>query len=194
LSPNVHFVGTEVDQASVDCALENVKQNRLQARVQVVKVEAEGPLLPPEVWQLHEEYAALMCNPPFYSTADEMNAVEAAKNRPRIQALLGAPVETLTPGGAAGFLLRIVRESLRRPHRVLWWSGLCGHQQVLETVVGELRAHEVRRLQSPCRHSTFNTWQIENYAIAKFEHGSTTRWAIAWSFGKIPLPEVRSPP
>ncbi len=191
LSPNAQFVGTEVDQASVDCALENVKRNKLQSRIQAVKVDRDGPLLPPAVWQLHERYAALMCNPPFYSTAEEMDAAESAKNRPRIQALLGAPVETLTPGGAAGFILRILDESMEQPHRAGWWSSLCGHQEVLEAVVAELRAREAGR--SPCiATSSSDQVQVQNYAITKFEHGSTTRWAVAWSFEDVYLPDVRS--
>lgn len=129
----------------MDCALQNIQLNQLQSCVKVVKVDMDGPLLPPAIWQLHDRYAALMCNPPFYSTADEMDAAERSKNRPRIQALLGAPVETLTPGGAAGFILRILDESLAERHRTGWWSSLCGHQEVLETVVAELRAKMARR-------------------------------------------------
>lgn len=158
LSPNAQFVGTEVDQASVDCALQNIQLNQLQACVKVVKVDMDGPLLPPAIWQLYERYTVLMCNPPFYSTADEMDAAERGKNRPRIQALLGAPVETLTPGGAAGFILRILDESLAQRHRVGWWTSLCGQREVLEIVVAELRAKKACRISegprlTPCSHA-----------------------------------------
>jgi 23S rRNA (adenine1618-N6)-methyltransferase len=139
------YVGTEVDQSSVDCAMGNVLRNQLESRIQVLKTELDGPLLPPKVWRLHESYTVLMCNPPFYSTAEEMETAEVSKNRPRIQALLGAPVETLTPGGATGFILRILKESLQHTHRVHWFSSLCGHQEVLEGVVAELRNLEVFR-------------------------------------------------
>ncbi|CZR59412.1 uncharacterized protein PAC_09304 [Phialocephala subalpina] len=169
------YVGTEVDQPSVDCAMGNVLRNQLESRIQVLKTELDGPLLPPEVWRLHESYTVLMCNPPFYSTAEEMEAAEASKNRPCIQALLGAPVETLTPDGATGFILPELRsrpEAPQHAHQVRRFSSLCGEQEVLEGVVAELRNLE-----------------IENYAIAKFEHGQTTRWVIAWSFEGLHLPD-----
>jgi 23S rRNA A1618 N6-methylase RlmF len=184
-----HYVGTEVDQSSVDCAMENVRRNLLESRIQVLKTELDGPLLPPELWRLHESYTALMCNPPFYTTAEEMEAIEGSKNRPRIQALHGAPVETLTPGGATGFILRILKESLQQKHRVRWFSSSCGHQEVVEAVVAEFRNLEVgNTLQYHSIGS--NYFQIENYAISKFEHGQTIRWAIAWSFEALHLPDV----
>jgi len=76
-----------------------------------------------------------MCNQPFYATAKEMEVAEVSKNRPCIQELLDAPVDTLTPGGATGFILRILKESLQHTHRVRWFSSLCGHYEVLERVV-----------------------------------------------------------
>ncbi len=165
----------------MDCAVENARQNKLESRVQILKTDIDGPLLPPALWELHDSFAAIMCNPPFYSSAEEMEAVEASKNRPRIQALLGAPVETLTPGGATGFILRLVKESLEHKHTVGWFSSLCGYQEIVERILLEFRTLKVYDFIIFFTIRS-NTVQIKNYVVAKFEHGKTTRWAIAWSF------------
>lgn len=39
---------------------------------------------------------------------------------------------------------------------------------------------------------TSRTIEVDNYAITEFVQGQTRRWAIAWSFGTLRLPDVRT--
>ncbi|KAF5385020.1 hypothetical protein D9615_001020 [Tricholomella constricta] len=53
-----------------------------------------------------------MCNPPFYSSAEDVAQSEAGKALGAFGACTGAPVEMITPGGEAQFVGAMVRESV----------------------------------------------------------------------------------
>ncbi|KAG5642018.1 hypothetical protein DXG03_003791 [Asterophora parasitica] len=54
-----------------------------------------------------------MCNPPFYSSAEDVAQSEARKELGAYGVCTGAPVEMITPGGEAAFVGAMVRESVR---------------------------------------------------------------------------------
>ncbi|KAF8079212.1 hypothetical protein FPV67DRAFT_1444380 [Lyophyllum atratum] len=53
-----------------------------------------------------------MCNPPFYSSAEDVAQSEARKEQSAFGVCTGAPVEMITPGGEARFVGAMVRESV----------------------------------------------------------------------------------
>ncbi|GLB43625.1 putative protein of unknown function (DUF890) [Lyophyllum shimeji] len=53
-----------------------------------------------------------MCNPPFYSSAEDVAQSEARKEHTAFGVCTGAPVEMITPGGEAWFVGTMVRESV----------------------------------------------------------------------------------
>ena len=80
--PNWRFVGTDVDGESLEYAREHVlghpgNDGKLEKRINLVYVKEQDPFLPPD-----GEYAFTMCNPPFYTSFDEMQASALAKRLP----------------------------------------------------------------------------------------------------------------
>jgi hypothetical protein len=127
----------------------------------------------------------------------------------------GADVEMITPGGESAFVSRMVRESIEKGTqcRSVFLScrsrpsiSIClqmVHFHVGENVLAIRRrssvAEKLGQCQSHCHVDVLfihshpkRLSQIENYGITEFIQGQTRRWAIAWSFDDIRLPDVGS--
>lgn len=68
---NWQFLGTDIDLRSIDYATKNVKRNHLEDRIKI-----QHTTDPNKIFQLQDTvpvYTFSMCNPPFYSSREEMN-------------------------------------------------------------------------------------------------------------------------
>ncbi|KAF9895038.1 Methyltransferase-like protein 16 [Aspergillus nanangensis] len=110
-----------------------------------------------------------MCNPPFYTSREELISSAQAKERPPFSACTGAEVEMVTSGGEIDFVSRMIDESLRLRDKVLWYTSMLGKLSSVSVLVEKL---------VDCGNS--------NYAVTEFVQGSKTkRWAIAWSWADL---------
>ena len=107
-----------------------------------------------------------ICNPPFYSSAEDLVASAAAKSRPPHSACTGAEIEMVTPGGEVSFVGRIIEESCNLKDRVQWYSSMLGKFSSLTPVIEHLKQKGV-----------------DNWAVTEFVQGAKTRrWGVAWSW------------
>lgn len=118
-----------------------------------------------------------MCNPPFYSSVDEMLSSAHAKSLPASSACTGTTTEMVyDQDGELGFAKRILGDSIVLGTRVQWYTTLFGKLASLDPFIAELR-------QTPGIHG--------NWAITQFAQGPTQRWAVGWSFRDLrPRKEV----
>ncbi|TFY68942.1 hypothetical protein EVG20_g3351 [Dentipellis fragilis] len=174
LSPNWHFVGSDIDRDSLESARTNVKRNSMGDRIEIVEVSAEGPILQPLAASRipSSRYDFTMCNPPFYSSAEDVARSAEAKEFQPNAVCTGADVEMITEGGESHFVCRMVEESLALKDRCRWYTSMLGKLSSLTDVVSRLRSHS-----------------IDNYAITEFVQGQTRRWAVGWSFTEERLPD-----
>ncbi|KAF9819819.1 hypothetical protein IEO21_01910 [Rhodonia placenta] len=182
-NPSWNFVATDVDEKSLHHARLNVQQNCLQERISVIASDPAGPILlhlfnlENRIRDPRAKYDFTMCNPPFYSSRkDVLHSAEVKEFEPTA-VCTGADVEMITPGGEANFVCTMVRESLETRAQCRWYTSMLGKLASLTDVVALLRAET-----------------IDNYACTEFVQGQTRRWAIAWSFGDVRLPDVRFRP
>ncbi|KIY52254.1 S-adenosyl-L-methionine dependent methyltransferase, partial [Fistulina hepatica ATCC 64428] len=183
------FCATEIDQHSLDNAKAVVADNGLVSRIEILQAKEDGPLLLPlKLYNFDFDFS--MCNPPFYSSREEMaTSARVKESRPNaacfffrsaftsetdvaMQVCTGAEVEMITPGGEAVFVNRMIEESRALRTRCQWYTSMLGKMASLFAVCEALRAHS-----------------IDNYAITEFVQGQTRRWAVAWSFGDARLPD-----
>ncbi|KAI0093190.1 S-adenosyl-L-methionine dependent methyltransferase [Irpex rosettiformis] len=172
ISKDWRFVATDVDAHSLDYARNNVKENDLGARIQVLEVSVNDPIFSPGIFALYSQLDFTMCNPPFYGDREEVLKSAEAKEFGPNAVCTGADTEMITPGGEVAFVSEMVQESLTLKSRCRWYSSMLGKMSSLTSIVETLRNS-----------------QIENYAITEFVQGKTRRWALAWSFTDERLPD-----
>ncbi|KAF8438425.1 S-adenosyl-L-methionine dependent methyltransferase [Boletus edulis BED1] len=172
LEPKWSIVATDIDRVSLVSARQNVERNGLSDRITIIDMSSSESILQPLDGPLSVPFHFTMCNPPFYASMEEVAQSTEAKEYGPNAVCTGAEIEMVTPGGEASFVSRIFAESLRHRMQCKWYTSMLGKMSSLPLIVGLLREHEV-----------------DNYAITEFVQGQTRRWAIAWSFGTLRLPD-----
>ncbi|KAI0033736.1 hypothetical protein K488DRAFT_47114 [Vararia minispora EC-137] len=173
LSPEWRMVGTELDERSLRCGQENIARNNLSNQIHIVPAMRDGPILPASVVTSTSSFDFTMCNPPFYSSAEDIVRSAECKEFEPSAVCTGAEVEMITEGGECLFVRRMVEESLHFRERCSWYTSMLGKLSSVSEVVALLHSNS-----------------IDNYGITEFTQGQTRRWAIAWSFGDVHLPDT----
>ncbi|KAI7887349.1 S-adenosyl-L-methionine dependent methyltransferase [Lichtheimia hyalospora FSU 10163] len=170
-NPEWHFLGTDIDEASLNYAKENVEWNQLQDRISLRLNEK-----PDRIFMLEDtrKYAFCMCNPPFYESKEEVDQGLENKELEPSSVCTGSTNEMITPGGELQFISQIINESLEYKDRIMWYTSLIGLKKTIKPITQKLKSHN-----------------ITNYIVTSFCQGKTTRWAIAWSFGSIRINDAR---
>jgi len=166
------MIGTDTDDISLHWARENVTANGLQDRIEVMAITAGQPILQPLVAYPETQFDFVMCNPPFYSSADEIADLAAMKEFDPNGVCTGSDNEMIIAGGEVGFIGQIIKESVQFGSRCRWYSSLLGKLSSVKEIIEVIRSEK-----------------ISNYAIGEITQGRTKRWAIAWSFGDSRLPD-----
>ncbi|KAA8571224.1 hypothetical protein EYC84_000557 [Monilinia fructicola] len=130
------------------------------------KFTGTGPLIPLDEIGC-DSLDFTLCNPPFYSSAEDLASSASLKQRPPFTACTGSATEMVCEGGEVSFVSRMIDESLKLRDRVQWYTSMLGKFSSLSKIIEQLKENKV-----------------DNYAVTEFVQGSRTRrWAVAWSFG-----------
>ncbi|KAH8809134.1 hypothetical protein F5884DRAFT_858636 [Xylogone sp. PMI_703] len=166
--PKWEFIGTDIDEKSLQYAKQNVEANQLQTRIKLLQTRPNDSLIPLDKLGF-DQLDFTMCNPPFYESTQEMLASAESKQRPPFSACTGSETEMVTPGGEVAFVSRKIDESLILQNRVQWYTSMVGKLSSISVLIKKLRDNN-----------------INNYAVTEFVQGNKTRrWAIGWSFGDL---------
>ncbi|KAJ5345232.1 hypothetical protein N7452_003236 [Penicillium brevicompactum] len=164
--PGWKFVATDIDPNNIRTAQQNVALNGLESRIRIIDSSSDGPLFPLEKLG-HERLDFTMCNPPFYTSRDELVESAKQKKRPPFSACTGAEVEMVTRGGEVDFVRKMIDESLHLRDRIQWYTSMVGKMSSVSVLVETLIKHG-----------------NHNFAVTEFDQGAKTkRWAVAWSWG-----------
>ncbi|KAI9641705.1 hypothetical protein NHQ30_009561 [Ciborinia camelliae] len=107
-----------------------------------------------------------LCNPPFYTSTEDLVSSASLKQRPPFTACTGSETEMVCEGGEVSFVSRMIDESLKLRDRVQWYTSMLGKFSSLSKIIEQLKVNNV-----------------DNYAVTEFVQGiRTRRWAVAWSF------------
>lgn len=168
-----NFRGVEIDDTNFNYANKNVQINGLEERIKICRNDTDSPLI--NLLGLRLDSADfVMCNPPFFSSKEDMVATFGNKKKPPPAVCTGAEVEMIAEGGDLGFVMRIFEESEKLRTKVQWYSSMLGKLSSTNALVAVLKEKN-----------------INNYAITCLQAGNITkRWVVAWSFGGLRPEEV----
>ncbi|KAJ3996978.1 S-adenosyl-L-methionine dependent methyltransferase [Lentinula boryana] len=166
------FMVSEIDPYSFENASHNISANKLDDRIQIVRSNATSPVLLPLYIDEDRRFDFSMCNPPFYSSLQDVaQSAEAKENGPNA-VCTGSEVEMITSGGESAFVGKMVIESLSIRERCRWYTSMLGKLSSAVEVIDILKSNS-----------------IDNYLLTEFVQGQTRRWAVGWSYTDIRLPD-----
>ncbi|KAL2736245.1 U6 small nuclear RNA (adenine-(43)-N(6))-methyltransferase-like isoform X1 [Vespula maculifrons] len=165
--------GTEVDDTSIESAIENVKNNNLGNLIQVIKVDKDKILK--GTIEENETFHFIMCNPPFFETEDTSDKV--IKQQPPRNAPTGSNKELSIEGGERLFVTKMIEESMQISEKIKIYSSMLGKKNNLLYFVKLLKKYN-----------------INNFTWTEFCQGHTKRWGLAWSFLSIDVCDLTKAP
>ncbi|KAF7515360.1 hypothetical protein PCG10_003376 [Penicillium crustosum] len=195
--PRCNFVATDIDSNNIRTSRHNVALNNLESRIQIVHSDPTGPLFPLEKLG-RQTLDFTMCNPPFYTSFNELKQSAEQKEQepfsvsvtnPTSRAkqlytthpipLTYHPVLTCmkTCTGAAVEMVTRGGEVAFVKQMIDESLELRDRIQWYTSMLGKLSSINVL-VETLIKHG------ITNFAVTEFEQGSKTkRWALAWSWG-----------
>ncbi|CAL7947339.1 unnamed protein product [Xylocopa violacea] len=155
------MIGTEIDETSIQTAIQHIENNNLQHLIKVSKVD-EGTILK-DILKGNDTYHFTMCNPPFFEM--EGSSEKVTKRTPPRNAPTGNEVELTVQGGERAFVTQMIEESLEIREKVKIYTTMFGRRSNLLFLLKFMKRKN-----------------IENATWTEFCQGHTKRWGLAWSF------------
>lgn len=171
------WVGTDIDSSSLAYAREHVldRNTTVAPRINLVHVNEFSPFIPSG-----GEFEFSLCNPPFYSSSEEMQQSAAAKRAPPNAVCHGTHGEMVTQGGEVEFVRRMIGESLNGGG-VRWWTCMLGKLSSLSILAGELKVL--------AKEGKVGGWGLTPLPTGG---GRTKRWVLLWTATAFRLCDVSS--
>lgn len=169
MHPEWKMYALEIDDENIKFAGENIKQNQLNDRVDLITQEHNKVIFTTLFKKFPGDKTFCICNPPFFKSHEEFIGENRSGKRKASKSAgshSGSPVELIyEDGGELGFVTRILCESLELKEKVKIYSTMIGCKKNLHKFMNELR-----------------TRKVDNFITTEFVQGKTMRWGIAWSF------------
>lgn len=173
------FVGSDTDAVALQSAQQIVDANAGLAAVIELRLQSSARKIFEGVLTPDDRFDFVLCNPPFHASAREAAAGSArkwknlgkagrspgnAESKPQLN-FGGQPAELWCEGGEAGFVCRLVAESVHVKSQVSWFSALVSQEESLSAIYSALREICARRVEIIAmaqgqKKSRIVTWQF----------------------------------
>ncbi|MGB0427851.1 MAG: 23S rRNA (adenine(1618)-N(6))-methyltransferase RlmF [Flavobacteriales bacterium] len=132
------FVGSEKNTTSIQSAKRLIEQNpKLVSKIKIRKQKSENQFFR-TIINANERFDFTMCNPPFFTSQEEAEEVNAkkSKNLGRKAAFNfgGLAHELWIEGGELTFIKNMISESVQFQSKVLWFTCLVSKSEYLEPI------------------------------------------------------------
>ncbi len=164
------FVGSEFDAVALDAAARILAANPGLGQAILLRRQTDPNAVFRGVVEAGERFDLTLCNPPFHGSMKAVRAAAQAKwqklgrgsDRP-LRNFGGQDVELWCEGGEAGFIRRMIAESVDLRDRVRWFTTLVSSSASLPAVHRALRQVEARDIRTVAmaqgqKQSRFVAW------------------------------------
>jgi 23S rRNA (adenine1618-N6)-methyltransferase len=107
-----------------------------------------------------------MCNPPFYSSDEEIKEHREMKQEEPFGTCTGDAGEMICEGGEVQFVTQMINESVKRRKQIDWFSSMIGMFS---------HVHELKKVLDGL------DFEIDS-RIDTYRQGYTSRWILSWKF------------
>lgn len=152
------FVGSDVNPVAVATAETIVKSNSCLKGAINIRLQSQPSKLFDGIWKDKERFDVVLCNPPFHTSESAMTGEAKRKWRgvkgekvPTEKPLLnfgGTAPELWCEGGEAGFVSRMVKESVAYGERCFWFTSLVARQSNLDAIYRALKEAGARQVKT----------------------------------------------
>lgn len=172
IHPDWHFTATDVDESSCRVARENVSTNELNDRISIIhNTNPRTILLAAAPLDSSSRFTFAMTNPPFYDGPEDLDACRQLKSNAPSESPEYTASEYFFDGGELSFISIMFEESCRLRDRILWYTSVVAKKSNLKPLRRLIKGHP----------------DVKTYHWTRWIQGSTSRWAIAWSFSSISI-------
>jgi 23S rRNA (adenine1618-N6)-methyltransferase len=167
------FVGTDIDPGALASARRILAANPGVAAAVALRHQPRPAAILDGVVEVGERFAACVCNPPFHASAADARAGSERKwrnlgrggGRRPVLNFGGQAAELWCPGGEAGFLGRLIAESLGHAEVCGWFTALVSRAASLPGLLAALRvagaAHRVVEMGQGHKRSRILAWTFQ---------------------------------
>jgi 23S rRNA (adenine1618-N6)-methyltransferase len=166
------FVGTDIDPVAIRSAKNIVESNKAFEGKIMLRLQTNKANIFKGIIKQGEGFDITICNPPFHSSLNEAQASTAAKwkklginKQPTALNFGGQKTELWCYGGEAGFIRRMVEQSVMVAKQCLWFSTLVSKKGTLPIIYKALKA--------------VNALDVKTITMT---HGQKTSRIVAWTF------------
>ncbi|CUB06217.1 23S rRNA (adenine(1618)-N(6))-methyltransferase RlmF [Marinomonas fungiae] len=180
------FVGSDVNPIAVQAAQAVVDANAsLKKRIKL-RLQRDEQSIFDGIWQNEDLFDVTLCNPPFHASEHDMKSENQRKwrglkgesNKSTLNFGGHAP-ELWCEGGEAGFIARMIKESVAYKDRCFWFTSLVARKENLPAVYRALEAAGVVQVKTVemaqgQKISRFVAWSF--LEPAQIDFWRDTRW------------------
>lgn len=134
---NWNFVAVDIDLDSLDTAQDIIDDNNLDAHIKLRQQLDENQILK-GILEDDDSFSAVMCNPPFYKSAEEAQGANKRKNKnlgnSAVRNFSGNNNELWYVGGEKAFLHNYLYESSLYKDKSTWFTSLVSKKENVESM------------------------------------------------------------
>ena len=165
---NWSFVGTDIDLDSLDTAQDIIDDNDLDSKIKLRQQLDENDILKGIV-EADDSFTAAMCNPPFYSSAEEARGANRRKTRNlgtnAVRNFAGNNNELWYVGGEKAFLHNYLYQSSLFQSSCIWYTSLVSKKDNLESL-----------------QKSSKKLGVKEFKIIPMHQGNKVTRIVAWTF------------
>ena len=134
---NWDFVATDIDLDSLDTSQDNIDDNNFSDKIELRQQFDENNILK-GVLKDDDSFSAIMCNPPFYRSAEEAQGANKRKNKnlgnSAVRNFSGNNNELWYVGGEKAFLHNYLYESSLFKESSKWFTSLVSKKDNIDSL------------------------------------------------------------